>query len=287
MGEKAFVMYSSMSVPFSCSTHICAVKLKAAHIHLLRWGVAANINTENPEPGVIAYLQTLPPDEVDTASDLLQQIQKTFKRAEESSASLKRRKLRSHNSDDQRVVEILDSEAALLTAEPRFQRLDRTLTQIRQKYDRVKDSSRQKVVATKWALYERRPFMELVQTVSELVQELEKLFPGTKIEIDQRQLVLREVGAMDDNAVATLPTILADDDPMLCQKLKAEQVTRGLFSANIVEGESQTRMGHEYGSDLERYPSTDTTWQGNIVRGKGFAHLGHSFGGPSVIRPRE
>lgn len=66
------------------------VRLEAARLHMMRWGVSIGIGVEPFDPEELAGL---PADDVETATEILHQIKRTFEAARETSESFKRRQI--------------------------------------------------------------------------------------------------------------------------------------------------------------------------------------------------
>ncbi|KAL2215088.1 hypothetical protein M432DRAFT_157467 [Thermoascus aurantiacus ATCC 26904] len=66
------------------------VRLEAARLHMMRWGMSIGIGVEPFDP---EELSGLPADEVKTATEILHQIKRTFEAARETSESFKRRQI--------------------------------------------------------------------------------------------------------------------------------------------------------------------------------------------------
>jgi hypothetical protein len=113
---------------------VCLVRLEAARLRMIRWGVSMGIDVQPLDPQVQSQLAAYPPEEIETALDLLDQIQKTFQGAQSSSESFKKIKIRKGKSEE---ATALDTESELDKVDRRFKILHQSTHKIAQQYQKA------------------------------------------------------------------------------------------------------------------------------------------------------
>jgi hypothetical protein len=102
----------------------------------------------------------------------------------------------------------------------------------------------------RWALYQEKHFRRLIEDITELVNDLEKLFPATQ-QI-QRELADAEVLTIGDGAsIAILKEIAAEQDTMLEQAIIKAAEHAGGTTYNIAfsgSGNTGLQVGHSTGT---------------------------------------
>lgn len=257
----------------------CLVRLEAAHLHMIRWGASMGIDGD-PSTFDPRSLSHLPADEIETAMDILHEINRTFEMARETSESFNRRQRRKGITNSEKMM--LDTETELERAESRFKTLHRTSRKIAEKYEKamhLKDKARDRVV---WALYERNHFNHLIDTVSTLVRDLEELFPGHRER--QRELCRREVSEFDPKSLMLLMNVAGTDDELLKEAITTESRARGLTFQDItVQENARIRLGNEYAAGATISGGHGHTYTNLVSGGHSVSHVGNSYGAPSVF----
>ena len=167
------------------------------------------LDTEPLDPKAVSQLAQYPPSEIQFATDLLNQISKTFETAQRSSERFKR-KTTIKGDLEKRIA--LDVDTELDKFEPRFKILHRSSQKIVRQYQKAatfKRSAKDRVV---WTLYERSHLDQLVRTISDLVADLEELFPATCNL--QKELCRDEVSEIDSKSLPLLLDAVRDDDQL-------------------------------------------------------------------------
>jgi len=140
----------------------CAVRLKAAHLHLLRWGASADITDKE---ALEAKLSKYGPSELETAKELLQSIHEQFDRAQKDSSGLKRRIARANTVEAAKEVEELDVSEEIERAEPKWSLTYKAMDEVKVKYSKLSAAIGDTKDRARWALYDRKHLTTLVDEV--------------------------------------------------------------------------------------------------------------------------
>lgn len=237
------------------------------------------IDAEPLDPKIQSQLSLYPPEEIETATELLRQINQAFQTAQESSESFKKRNIRKGKPEE---AVALDIDAELEQAERRLKILHLSSRKIAQQYQKatgLKDKARDRVV---WALYERSHFNHLVETISSLVMELEELFPATCER--QKELCRHEVSEFDSESLPLLLDVVGNDDMLLKEAVTTEVKARGMtFERITVKEHARTRFGHEYAAGETTSGGTDHVYKDMVFGGDSISHAGNAYGVLSVF----
>nr|OQO26703.1 hypothetical protein B0A51_06670 [Rachicladosporium sp. CCFEE 5018] len=256
----------------------CAIRLEAAHIHLLRWGKAVDItNTEALQAKLAAYTE----EDVDFAKDLLEEIKEKFERAEKDSGSFKKRAARNASASTETDTEVLDPSAELQLASKEHITASKALTKIKHGYTEALNVVSGAHNRTRWALYQKKNLKALVDEVSGLVTELEKLFPDIDPEMTQRedQLARDEVATLDKTTLELLPALLENTDPCFTAAVKSVEKLRGLDIRDVsIDGDGIVHMGNKYAPNQPHDGGSSISIGSLSVKGSANSHIGHSFG---------
>nr|OQO27173.1 hypothetical protein B0A51_04433 [Rachicladosporium sp. CCFEE 5018] len=261
----------------------CAIRLEAAHIHLLRWGKAVDItNTEALQAKLSAYKS----EDVEFAKDLLEEIKEKFERAEKDSGSFKKRATRNASASTETDTEVLDPSAELHLASKEHITASKALTKIKHGYTEALNVVSGAHNRTRWALYQKKNLKALVDEVSGLVTELEKLFPDIDPEMTQRedQLARDEVATLDKTTLELLPALLENTDPCFTAAVKSVEKLRGLDIRDVsIDGDGIVHMGNKYAPNQPHDGGSSISIGSLSVKGSANSHIGHSFGSTILI----
>jgi hypothetical protein len=212
------------------------LKLNSAQLRLSRWGKALDLNEDiRDTTSLVGRFGS--EANVKHAEDLLGQITETFADAEGVSNKFK---LRMPPQDGSLAVynpqTDLDPLGTKLHEKMRQLALDR----------QSRSGVRQKV---KWALYQQKQFLRLIEDVTELVDSLVRLFPASQQA--QRELCDAEVSAIGaSEALSVLKDIAAAQDKLLEQAI-AKTIAQADASHHIVfsgSGNTGLQVGHNSGT---------------------------------------
>ncbi|KAB2574200.1 Heterokaryon incompatibility protein S [Lasiodiplodia theobromae] len=183
------------------------LKLDNARLRLSRWGVAVNIY---PDPNATSFPET----QLRHAQRNIHQIINLFTEAEGISNEFK--------------SSTTNSDTALVTYDPATD-MDRKMFSLHSEMRNLavaRQRNARMVQKVKWALYEKRRFNELIEDITHLVGDLERICPPTQDEMalqeERQKLCQEEVKTMGKNADMSLLKDVADQgqDPSLAAVLK-------------------------------------------------------------------
>lgn len=249
-------------------------KLEACELRLTRWGTAMGI--EGPDSKLRADLYG--EEQVKSAYHWLTEIEKAFNTATETSARFK------SAAKPERLL-LLDTDTELAKANDSLNNLHLTMRNIID--GRVKPRKRDRVA---WALYKRGNYENLVENISDLVNNLVELFPSTAHE--HGQLCRKEVQSMSSSSLQLLREVIDDEDQVLKHILQLELQQRTIRVGEVqVKDEFVGQIGDNVG-----LASQASSIEIKVVSGSGRAmlHIGSNIAsgktiydqGPSTIHER-
>jgi Prion-inhibition and propagation len=230
--------------------------LNCARLRLTRWGQATNVYTDPTlgRPDATAA-------EIQIAKNTLHQILVLFADSEKISKKYKqnaktREDLSAFSTDDM---------------DPTVMLLDNKMRELAIK--RQKGSSILKT--TSWALYHRSELKELIANITELIDNMEKLFPASQ---PQLALVKQETAEIHDKQTLGLVESAAQDVDSLLQAAAKEALTGHQYLNVVVKGKAQT--GDAFSSDWNgKAIGASHTYDGVEVDKDGKALIGNKYGG--------
>ncbi|OQO01134.1 hypothetical protein B0A48_13377 [Cryoendolithus antarcticus] len=255
----------------------CAIRLEAAHIHLLRWGKAVDIT--NAE-ALQAKLSTYREEDVGFVKELLEEIKEQFERAEKDSVSFKKRAARNADTSSNTETETLDPSTEMQLASTEHITAGKAMTKIKHGYAEALSVATGVHDRTRWALYQQKNLDTLVDEVSKLVTELEKLFPAIDPEMTQRedQLARDEVATLDDTTLELLPALLENTDTVFTAAIKRQENARGLDIRDAsIKGDGTVHLGNEDTPDYQHDRGSNISIGSLSVNGSAKSHIGHSI----------
>ncbi|CAI7644463.1 unnamed protein product [Penicillium viridicatum] len=191
--------YIQMGSNFGQSFQTSLLKLDVVRLRLTRWG--QSVGLANVDDGDVKQLQmtNLASEDQEQVQDLLAQILELFAEAEGASKRLRRRNPSLKVLDP---AEELDGVSASL-----HQKMEDLAKKRQGKSELEQDQVT--------ILYEEKNFARLIEDISELVDGLVDLFPGTQEE--QRKLCEEEVSGLNANegALSLLKEVAAGQDKLL------------------------------------------------------------------------
>ncbi|KAF2844206.1 small s protein [Plenodomus tracheiphilus IPT5] len=212
------------------------LKLDNARLRLSRWGKSLGLDDHVRDT---ASLQGRfgSAANVKHAEDLLGQIVQLFAEAEGVS-----NKYKSRTEPQDGSLVVYDPQTDLDPAMARLHEKMRQLAIERQNRSGVRQKA-------KWALYQEKQFRRLIEDITELVSDLDDLFPATQQ--PQRELCDIEVSTIGEGeGMSALREIAADQDKLLEQAItKATENTERLHHI-VFSGSGNTglQLGHNSGT---------------------------------------
>jgi hypothetical protein len=230
--------------------------MSCARLRLTRWGESVNIYND---------LRLGKPDttapEIQLAKDTLLQIVVLFAQTEEIS---KKYKLTAKVGEDLSAFSATDMDPTLIA-------LDNKLKELAIK--RQKGSRFLKL--TSWAIYRRAEFRHLIDDITSLIDNIEKLFPAPQAQIT---LVRQEVAEIGDKKSVELVENAAKGVDSLLQTAAQEVRTGHQYLNVVIRGQAQT--GDAYSSDWKRGAiGAPHIYDGVEVDKDGKALIGNKYGG--------
>jgi hypothetical protein len=207
--------YIQFGREFEADLEMSLCKLDAAEMRLTRWGASMGIDGPDTKLRSGAYSE----DEIKKAYHWLTEIRKAFDSAMETSFRYKR-------TVKPDKLQLLDTDAEIHKQSGSLQMIHTRIRTINDK--RVKPRKRDRVA---WALYRKGNFENLLESISDLTNNLVELFPST-VE-SQRQMCKEEVQDLDVAALALLNKAVGDEDAILAPILRAEAERRPNVFSNI------------------------------------------------------
>lgn len=230
--------------------------LNCSRIRLTRWGQAVDI-LNDPQMG--RPDATAP--EIRTVKETLFQILMLF----EDSAKISRQyKLSAKTGED---LSVLSSDAM----DSVFIALSNNMRELAIK--RQKRSNILKI--TQWALYHRSEFKRLIESLSSLINNIEKIFPAPQAQIT---LVRQEAAKLHDRQAIELVKSAAEGVDSLLQNAAKEALSGHQYLNVLVKGKAQT--GDAFSSDWHgKTGGASHTFDGVVVDNDGKALIGNKYGG--------
>jgi Skp family chaperone for outer membrane proteins len=212
------------------------LKLDSARLRLSRWGKSLSLDNDVPDT---LSLQGRVGSEANVkhAEALLGQIVELFADAEGVS---KRYRGRTEGQDGSLAV--YDPQTDLDPAMAKIHEKMRQLATERQNRSGVRQKA-------KWALYQEKQFRRLIEDITELVNNLDSLFPATQQ--SQRELCNIEVSAIGEGQdISVLKEIAAAQDKLLEQAITKAAEGAGKSHHIVFSGSGNTgfQLGHNSGT---------------------------------------
>ena len=230
--------------------------LNFARLRLTRWGQAVNIYVD-PTLG----RPDATPQEIQNAKDTLLQILVLFDNTEKIS---KNYKLNAKAGDDLSTYTTDDMDLALMALNNKMRALA---------IKRQKGASLLKTAS--WALYHGSEFKELIQNITMLIDNLEKLFPSPG---PRMELVKEEVAEVHDRKALELIERAAQDVDSLLQAATKEARTGHQYLNVAIRGQAQT--GDAFASNWQgKVVGASHTYDGVLVEKDAKALIGNKYGG--------
>ena len=230
--------------------------LNCSRIRLIRWGQAVDI-LNDPQMG--RPDATAP--EIRTVKETLLQILVLFA---DSAKISQQYKLNAKTSED---LSVLSSD----TMDSGFVALNNKIRELA--ITRQKRSNLLKI--TQWTLYHRSEFKRLIESLSSLIDNIEKIFPATQAQIT---LVRQEVAELYDRQAIELVQSAAEGVDSLLQ-ITAKEALNGHRYLNVsVKGKAQT--GNIFSTDwYGKTAGASHTYDCVVVDNDGKALVGNKYGG--------
>ncbi|KAL1618831.1 hypothetical protein SLS54_006946 [Diplodia seriata] len=189
--------YIQLGKSFGTDFGIYQLQLDNARLRLTRWGKFVIVEEDGGN---------FPPVERDQAKKTMEGIITLFLKAGETSNKFNK------NTGSETQPAVYDPDADLESPVLALHRHMRALALSRQKETSL-------LRKTKWALYERKRFTELLESIRTLLDDLEKIQPARHEA--QRSLCDEEVSRMGPNAdLPLLESVAAEQDPSLLEAVK-------------------------------------------------------------------
>jgi hypothetical protein len=205
------------------------LKLDVVMLRLTRWGHSVGLANFND---VNSLSQTkISPEDIPQVENLLSQILDLFADAEKVSNRFQKR--------------TGNSSATVLDPAKELDKVQATLHQKMNDLAKKRQGKTESLQTTKWTLYEEKNFTRLIEDISELVDGMVDLFPGTQEE--QRKLCEEEVSEMNktQEVMPLLKEIAAGQD-----KLLSEVVVRVIESSSTSYSNSVIFSGPNSGFQI-------------------------------------
>lgn len=207
------------------------VTLRLQGMRLSRWGAAAEIY-DDPE---LVKLNTMPGG-AEAAKVTLCQIHQLFSDSEKKSKTFLSKQISAPSSTVYSAENITDPELSSIIQQTNNIMVKRKDKQGRSLWNKVT-----------WSLYERESFQQLIQGISGLLDELEKLFPAPE---SQRKLLDEDIAAIKQAVSLEYIQKLADGvDKLLQDRAKYtrdQQTGRHTFGPIRVTENAQAHTGNAY-----------------------------------------
>ena len=230
--------------------------LNCSRIRLTRWGQAVDI-LNDPQMG--RPDATVP--EIRTVKETLLQILVLFA---DSAKISQQYKLNTKTGED---LSVLSSD----TMDSVFVALSKNMRELA-----IKGQKKSNILKiTQWTLYHRSEFKRLIESLSSLIDNIEKIFPAPQAQIT---LVRQEVAELyDQQAVELVKSAAEGIDSMLYNAAK-EALSGHQYLNVLVKGKAQT--GDTFSSDWhEKTEGASHTYDGVVVDNDGKALIGNKYGG--------
>lgn len=231
--------------------------LDCARLRLTRWGDAVAIY-EDPKLGRPDATDA----EIRSLRSALHQILVLFADSEKIS---KKYSIEAKNAQDLTVFASNEMDPAVLALSHKM----RDLAVKRQKSNSL-------IKKTSWALYHRNELKELVEGVTNIINNIEKLFPPPKER--ELELVKQETAAIQEKAALELAATAAEGADKVLYTASREVLTGNRYLKVVIEGKAQT--GDSFGKDWHGPAiSTNSTYGDVRVAQGGQALIGNKYSG--------
>lgn len=256
--------YVQLGKAFGADYGKCILRLDVALLRLCRWASVFGIAEDSEQTRAI----DVPQQDFQVVKRLLQQILDTFEDAKRISERYEKSTKDQNTHMD--ALTRLNEEADLTHEDERLHSQLRRIAKRRQKCIGVLGKAR-------WALYEKKKFDRLIEDITEFVDKLVMLFPGSPQA--QAQLCESEVTEIqNDEDLATLQAIAGGDDELLQRTIEAKRASRGGHDTSdwTVEG-GKVRIGDDNDFDREsvghrahgfKINGSADVWIGNRNKGR-------------------
>jgi len=229
--------------------------LSCTRLRLTRWGESVNIYND-PSLGKPEATVT----EIQVAKDTLLQILVLFADTEDIS---KKYKLAAKAGEDLSSFSMADIDPTLVTLDNKM----KGLALKRQKGSRF-------LKLTSWAVYHRAEFQYLIDSITLLIDNIEKLFPAPQAQIT---LARQEVAEFGNKEFVKLVEDAAKGVDSLLQKAAQEVLTGHQYLNVVVRGQAQT--GDAYSSDWKGVANgASHKYDGVEVERGGKGLIGNKYG---------
>jgi hypothetical protein len=236
--------------------------LSCSRLRLTRWGQAVNVH-DDPKLGR--------PDatarEIQVVKDTLYQILVLFA---ESVKISKQHKLSATAGEDLSTLSTLSTD----NIDPVFAAVNNKMRELAIR--RQKSSSILKI--TKWALYHRSELKSLIESISSLIDNIEKLFPAPQAQVT---LVRQEAAEIQNKQGLELVESTAQGIDSLLQNAAKEALSGHRYLKVVVKGKAQT--GDAFSSDWNgKAVGASHLYDDVVVETDGKALIGNKYGGKDI-----
>ncbi|CEO59718.1 hypothetical protein PMG11_04383 [Penicillium brasilianum] len=235
------------------------LSLDCAKLRLTRWGQAVNI-LNDPQLGRPDVTSA----EIQTVKSSLLQIKALFDDTEKIS---KKYTLDAKAEDDLSILSNSDMDPAVLALANRMKALASKRQQGRCISKRAS-----------WALYHRSELSELITNIISLIDNVEKLFPASRIQLE---LVKQEIAEIQGNNRRVLKLVEAAAqgvDDML-RTAAGEAYTGHRYLSVNIEGKAHTGDAFDNDWTSKDVGAKSHVYDGVMVKTEGKALVGNKFGG--------
>lgn len=230
--------------------------LDCARLRLTRWGTAVAVY-DDPRLGRPNATEL----EIRNVRDTLHQVLVLFADSEKIS---KKYSVNAKNAQYLAVLAPNELDPAVMALSNKM----RDLAVRRQKSNSL-------IKKTSWALYHRSELKELVKEVTNMIDNIEKLFPAPKER--ELELVQQETAKVHEKAELELAAVAADGVDSVLHAASKEVLTGNRYLKVVIEGKAHT--GDSFSKDW-RGPalSTNSTYEYVRVAEGGKAQIGNRYG---------
>lgn len=242
----------------------CHLELQWVELRIRRWGKAAGITNQSHEAFTRKFESEHSREDVDLAYDTWEQISIQLQRAQQDSQRMLRNK--------RNPAELEPLMEDLQLQDSKTSRTNRILNKLKSGYETPLQAGSKVVAQSKWALYKRTQFQDLIKTVREHITALELILPE-----QERKLVATEAAAMDEDAFETLTPFAEDNDPLLAAAMKGASPRKGFLYEKIVMTEqAKAHLGQTYAEVPQQ--EGFTTYREIRTGGDTMLHAGNNYG---------
>ncbi|GFF93370.1 hypothetical protein IFM53868_07163 [Aspergillus udagawae] len=216
--------YIQLGRNFGRDFHSSQLRLDMAKVRLSRWGEAVDIAGENTQ---------ITSDTEALACEVLWQILVLFSNAAEVSERLQ--------PQVPNYGDVYDPKTDMGQASLRLHEKQRLFAR-----RRLRDTQLFKKIS--WGLYQYKNMDRLVRSITDLIEDLEKLLPETKNQQQLRNLVENEVVELDHQDLQIIHERADDTDPLLKEAVNSEiERPEGYRTGNLkTTDEARLGVGDEY-----------------------------------------